>query len=1807
MSKQFKVKRIVALVLTFAMIFTLFPVGIMAHADQSDTRPFVMVNWSSFGEEAGLDHVYYMPYTWTNGSAINDTTTDISVYFTSYGSSDPVVVAQKLKADMNARPEGARFINFAAMTDVFNATVENAIYMDRGVELVSRWLNNFLAEYKSIGGQLDGIAVDLEYHLGNSFYLEDRQYGDASASSANNKEIYNQIVANPLYQTRIRPKLVERGFTFYTNPDPETYPYRSEIWYMYRYSGDAHAKDRSIWDEMFYTLMAEYINEAVYTPLQTYFPGASLSDYHTMDSYGWMKNLNDSGGIKAGNSVKVGDTSNYNATYTARPGSSFYNYTTDSATGLSMRNLYKTPPSFNGAVYGPNPFHMALWDVNLFKRMQASTETGEPGKISAWLTDYNYGPNVRGTISNTPYYSEIILHLGLMDPKPFLGFILQGSDSTADYYKQLQVVDDLLAELTRVAGAADREPIIVPEAWNGSYILSGMYAGGRNIWRLTPDTAKVSLADFKVKDQAPTFSVDGLTITFPQGRIIEDGYVDVVGTAGYWIETPAGVTPVVTADADRYRDNPSFEETFESYAVGAFTTESAYPDTYWTVTGTAAIAENSGNKALLLTGDTTIQNTKLPQNITAGDSYAQQQAWEVTFTLPAEFTGEVQLLKSSSADGGIKLSGNRLYYDHAGTYQLFQDLILIPGTYTVKRELDFRTADAYTCNYAVYNQNGVQIAYAQNVPMATVTLPVTAITMTTIGVTGGLLIDDYKLYPLGVNTVFELYGAKYGYKVADPTAAQTEDTAYRLSWMNATNEPQIAYIYNGETLVKTVKMAAGMDGVVTGIVEATAEAPVTLTVVTSADTDLPEQPDYDNGDFDWEGYHQHTVVTDAAIAPTCTQAGLTAGSHCAECGETVTVPEVVPPLGHAWVDADCTAPRTCSVCGFAETEAAGHTYAPGITTTGYITYTCAGCGDSYQVAAPQASIYYLPLGGNAQVGSSYRVTLNAGAAPVYFVTRQADSNNPNNWYTVKEGDESNYNVKLDYSGAVPTLILRNATIKNILGLSLGGGYAPTSGKTTTTTCPYNVVLIGENTIETTGATSYGALDFITSGDVTFSGDGTLTLTSNKSLTSTRFGGAITGYGNIIFNDTNVNIVLPEITGKTHAIVSLGGDITVNGGEMNITGYDDPNTLHAEGATTGYARNAEAMYSAFYAEKNADGTAGGNLTVRNGAKVTVVASPYQCNAVETETFTIENSDVEIGIAGNDLGGYVFSTAPTLNFTGDYVAVAATAKASWTEENGLSATTAVYAAENATSYRYFKIYRKCISAQTHTYVASVTAPTCAAQGYTTYTCIDCGDSYVANYVETIPHTPGQTVVQNQIPATCFAEGSYDNVTLCAVCNAEVARQTVPVPVAEHDYVLWEAAPTCTENGYTYHICTGCHHTYTTDEVPATGHIAGETVEVEHVYGTATTNGYSVTGTQCTVCGEVYDQQTTELPKRTQASLYYLPSGGNAQVGSSYRVNLNAGAAPVYFTVSQADANNPNNWYTVKVTDDSVPEDNYVKFDYTGDVATLTLKNVTIKNILGLTLGANYKPYAQTTTTTSHATHYKVVLIGENSIQTTGSAYGALDFITTGDVTITGDGSLTLTSDKSSGSSNFGGVMTSYGNIILDNANVNIVLPETYGKAHGIAAIGGDIIVKGGELNITGYDDPTTTGSGNTSRGEAMYSAFYTVKNAAEKGGNLMIQDGAQVTVAGSPFQCKLVQADTFTIVDSDVEMGVAGYDANGYVFNIAPTLVFSGSYTATASTGMATYAQDTGLTAPSGTVSYTAADAATYRYFKVIRNG
>ena len=69
----------------------------------------------------------------------------------------------------------------------------------------------------------------------------------------------------------------------------------------------------------------------------------------------------------------------------------------------------------------------------------------------------------------------------------------------------------------------------------------------------------------------------------------------------------------------------------------------------------------------------------------------------------------------------------------------------------------------------------------------------------------------------------------------------------------------------------------------------------------------------------------HTEVVDEAVAPTCTETGLTEGRHCSACGEVLVEQEVVPALDHDWDEGEVTTPATC-------------------TQEGVMTYTCELCG-----------------------------------------------------------------------------------------------------------------------------------------------------------------------------------------------------------------------------------------------------------------------------------------------------------------------------------------------------------------------------------------------------------------------------------------------------------------------------------------------------------------------------------------------------------------------------------------------------------------------------------------------------------------------------------------------------------------------------------------------------------------------------------------------------------------------------------------------------------------------------------------------
>ena len=832
-------KKILSLVLVFVMLLaTVLMCKVDVKAAAVEAKPYYLSNWDECYTEDN-PNIWQKAYFWATREG-----TEVTVSFN--GAYTIPDMAQKLKELFDTYPDGAnmRFFNVTAIQRRFmSEQPDDVVFFDTSVKRMAAWMDEFLAEYKRIGGKLDAVHSDLEYIHGYYWYLYSEQF------QGGNQEVYYNITQNETYQTVLRPMLEERGFKFYpkaldTMPDGLKKIY-CELYSLHPSSGSQYEESRYIWDVCVKNMQMQYLDECLFAPMQKYYPEARMDDYNSHDSYAWLKNVPETGYpmYMGGNYTKPGNFSNFNN----------YNYGPDWVVPSDSSTTYKKPVSHSDAVYEDNAFNMTLWEINTVKDILAATDNKNLAvPVTTYAYGQEYGDDPEGSSSGTPFHVEGYFHLGLCNAE-FDGYIIaKESPNTAEYKFRLEVVQAILDELTRVAGYADRKIIEMPTNWNDSFILTGMYANGRNIWRITPDTVTgVSKKNFLVSAEGGqvVFKNKGQTITFPQGTIIEDSFIPAVGTCGYWVETPADVMPTVTNDANRYEKYPSYSESFNNYETGMeFNYKNAkYTHTWenWLLDGaTATIQEdpnNSKDKVLAIKGNGFLSNTVTPSKLIAGDTYAKQQTWSVTFNMSALPTGdaEIKLLNLTSGsgvntDGGFRIYDGKLYYGKIGEYQVFDNVTLAANTdYTVKRTVDFRNEEAFVGGYYVYDAEGNLLASAENVAIDAFKLPVQKIGLSTENYgTNTLYLDDYKLAVAGFSTDFSVYDAKTGMQI-DETVAHNADVAYRLSWLNAsssTNVYNIVANYSDGTkeVLKTVTMKPGTDAVNTGIVSANGKG-VTIT------------------------------------------------------------------------------------------------------------------------------------------------------------------------------------------------------------------------------------------------------------------------------------------------------------------------------------------------------------------------------------------------------------------------------------------------------------------------------------------------------------------------------------------------------------------------------------------------------------------------------------------------------------------------------------------------------------------------------------------------------------------------------------------------------------------------------------------------------------------------------------------------------------------------------------------------------------------------------------------------------------------
>ena len=108
---------------------------------------------------------------------------------------------------------------------------------------------------------------------------------------------------------------------------------------------------------------------------------------------------------------------------------------------------------------------------------------------------------------------------------------------------------------------------------------------------------------------------------------------------------------------------------------------------------------------------------------------------------------------------------------------------------------------------------------------------------------------------------------------------------------------------------------------------------------------------------------------------------------------------------------------------------------------------------------------------------------------------------------------------------------------------------------------------------------------------------------------------------------------------------------------------------------------------------------------------------------------------------------------------------------------------------------------VPSHVHSYTSAVTAPTCTEQGYTTYTCSGCGNSYKDNYVDALGHAYGEPEFIGR------DEGHSYTCTRCGTTKTESCTFDAGTVVKE---------ATLDEFGVKKHSCTVCGGSYETGDV-------------------------------------------------------------------------------------------------------------------------------------------------------------------------------------------------------------------------------------------------------------------------------------------------------------------------------------------------------------------------------------------------------
>ncbi|MBR2100109.1 MAG: hypothetical protein IJ927_02115, partial [Eubacterium sp.] len=218
--------------------------------------------------------------------------------------------------------------------------------------------------------------------------------------------------------------------------------------------------------------------------------------------------------------------------------------------------------------------------------------------------------------------------------------------------------------------------------------------------------------------------------------------------------------------------------------------------------------------------------------------------------------------------------------------------------------------------------------------------------------------------------------------------------------------------------------------------------------------------------------------------------------------------------------------------------------------------------------------------------------------------------------------------------------------------------------------------------------------------------------------------------------------------------------------------------------------------------------------------------------------------------------------------------------------------------------------------HSYrIEETVLPTCTSQGYTTYICSVCKDTYDDNFTDMISHKAGSAVRENEIPSTCSKKGSYDEVVYCTECHTELSRETKDIEMIAHTAVTDEAvASTCTQTGLTEGShCSVCGKVLVERQVTP---MAEHTWDDGEVIQQATSTQEGIVKYTCTACHAV----KTETIEKLAGKGKFVASNVSSKAGKEISIEIYIEENPGITSLS-IDVAYPEGLTLVSVTDEKL----------------------------------------------------------------------------------------------------------------------------------------------------------------------------------------------------------------------------------------------------------------------------------------------